>query len=292
MSFWNSTTLKRRAEAEKLIQPWEPARVAHGAYELAMGPEAYLTSSVTPEKKRLNAGDEVVIPPGQFALLLTEEVISMPADSIGFISIKAGVKFRGLVNVSGFHVDPGFSGRLKFSVYNAGSKDIVLLRGDPLFPIWFANLDAPTPDPYAGSHKGQMAIDSQDIMNLHGVMESPAALSKGLAKLRLDYETAFQGAEGRVNAGLASARDHGSNAKQLALVAIASIIAIVVGVGAVLLNQSSQLGELKNSLAASMRANEDTLRRVTELAQSNADLSQRLTRVTPSKESKSNKKIP
>src|SRR5438105_3719883 len=225
MAFWSSEKLKQVLSQGKVIEPFDDTSVKHGAYELSLGPEAFLTSDDDKRKKILADGEQLVIPPGQFGLLLTEEKITIPNNAIGFISIKAGIKFRGLVNVSGFHVDPGFSGRLKFSVYNAGSKDIVLLRGDPLFPIWFANLDAPTPDPYAGSHKGQMAIDSQDIMNLHGVMESPAALSKGLAKLRLDYETAFQGAEGRVNAGLASARDHGSNAKQLALVAIASIIA-------------------------------------------------------------------
>ena len=48
------------------------------------------------------------IPPGQFAFLLTEEVVSVPPDALAFISIRAKTKFRGLVNVSGFHVDPGY----------------------------------------------------------------------------------------------------------------------------------------------------------------------------------------
>ena len=47
----------------------------------------------------------------------------------------------GLVNVSGFHVDPGYKGRLKFAVYNAGGSDIKLTRGDAIFLIWFSELD-------------------------------------------------------------------------------------------------------------------------------------------------------
>jgi hypothetical protein len=39
-------------------------------------------------------------PPGQFALLLSSEKIRIPPDTIGFISIKARIKFRGMVNIS------------------------------------------------------------------------------------------------------------------------------------------------------------------------------------------------
>jgi dCTP deaminase len=47
--------------------------------------------------------------------------------------MKFKIKQRGLVNVSGFHVDPGYSGKLLFSVYNAGPRSIVLTRGEPVF---------------------------------------------------------------------------------------------------------------------------------------------------------------
>jgi dCTP deaminase len=59
----------------------------------------------------------------------------------------------GLVNVSGFHVDPGFRGRLKFSVYNAGSESIILGVGERLFPIWFYELPEENEDEYVGRHQ-------------------------------------------------------------------------------------------------------------------------------------------
>ncbi|HEV2681020.1 MAG TPA: hypothetical protein VGV14_11010 [Rhodanobacter sp.] len=117
------------------------------AYTLHIGNEAYVSpaekapGSRTQTVKRLDEEEAFVIPPGQFAFLLTEERVKVPHDAIALISIKASIKFRGLVNVSGFHVDPGYDGPLIFSVFNAGPSTIHLRRGQPCFLIWYADLD-------------------------------------------------------------------------------------------------------------------------------------------------------
>lgn len=59
---------------------------------------------------------------------------------MGFISVKLVYKKCGLINVSGFHVDPCFKGNLIFSVYNAGPSDILLKKGTPVFMIFFCKL--------------------------------------------------------------------------------------------------------------------------------------------------------
>ena len=104
--FWSSETMK--AQLPGLISPFNPDRVVNCSYELSMGAEAYVTSSGAQTKQTLVIGEQILIPPGQFAQLLTEEIVEMPRDSLGLISIKSRFKLRGLVNVSGFHVDPGF----------------------------------------------------------------------------------------------------------------------------------------------------------------------------------------
>src|SRR6267142_4566780 len=141
MSFWSTEKLlSKRSKLEKLVEPWDNTRVKHGAYELSLGPEAFITTKGTKRRLDLVKDNQVVIPPGQFGLLLTEETVSIPQDAIGFISIRFSIKQRGLVNVSGFHVDPGFTGRLKFAVYNAASQNIVLSYKAPVFMIWFSDL--------------------------------------------------------------------------------------------------------------------------------------------------------
>ena len=68
----------------------------------------------------------------------------MPRDTMAFISMKATVKMSGIVNVSGFHVDPGYKGRLTFALFNAGPSIVRFHRGQPCFLIWYAALDLTT----------------------------------------------------------------------------------------------------------------------------------------------------
>jgi dCTP deaminase len=170
-----------------MIHPFNPERIEHGSYELGLGPEAFVTSDGNDPKLSLGTDEEAIIPPGQFGLLLTEETVHIPDDLIAFISIKASIKFRGLVNVSGFHVDPGFHGRLIFAVYNAGSQPIRLSRGQPVFLIWFSAMDGLNP-PHDGAHQGQNTISSETVMRIQGVVASPAELKRQIDSLRTDYD--------------------------------------------------------------------------------------------------------
>jgi dCTP deaminase len=126
--------------------------------------------------RKLTPGDAFTIPPGQFAFLLTEEIVAVPADALAFISIRAKTKFRGLVNVSGFHVDPGYRGQLTFAVFNAGPVPIHLKRGQAIFLIWYASLDRETAIKKDGAlHTG---IDPELITGIAGELQSFAGLSK------------------------------------------------------------------------------------------------------------------
>ena len=189
MAFWSSEKLAERIELEKLVTPFDSKSIKCAAYELSMGSECFLTSDEDNTKDRLENHDQIAIPPGQFGLLMTEEEVRVPLHAIAFISIKASVKFRGLVNVSGFHVDPGFSGRLKFSVYNAGAQPVVIQRNQRVFLIWFADLDRLTNDGYAGKHKDQNQISSEDVMRIQGKIASPAHLALRLDELEVRFKT-------------------------------------------------------------------------------------------------------
>lgn len=182
MAYWCSRTLRERIPEEKLIVPYDPRRVKHSAYEMGVGREAYITS-VSKERTRVPPGEKIIIPPGQFGLLTTREVVTVPADAIAFISIRAGIKFRGLVNVSGFHVDPGYKGHLKFAVYNAGSQPVVLDQKQPIFMIWFSELDDIDEEPYENKPRGQHIITSDDVTRIQGDVASPAELKKRIDEL-------------------------------------------------------------------------------------------------------------
>ena len=179
-TFWSGETLRERLAP--LIEPFAPERVDCAAYTLSVGPEVYVSPNdqtadpTTVTVRKLAPGDAFTIPPGQFAFLLTEEIVAVPADALAFISIRARTKFRGLVNVSGFHVDPGYRGQLTFAVFNAGPVPIHLKRGQPIFLIWYASLDRETA--FKKDDPVHMGIDPELITGIAGELQSFAGLSK------------------------------------------------------------------------------------------------------------------
>lgn len=187
MAFWSSETVKDRVPAEGLIEPYDPDRVKRGAYELSVGGEAYITSN-TGEKTRLGDGERVIIPPGQFGLLVTKETVAVPSDSMAFLSIKSTTKLQGLVNVSGFHVDPGYKNTLKFAVYNAGPQSILLDQDQPMFLIWYAKFDQVTNDLYEPRPGLSRHITAEDVKRIAGDVASPAQLKEQLEKLKSEFD--------------------------------------------------------------------------------------------------------
>ncbi|MET3497830.1 dCTP deaminase domain-containing protein [Variovorax boronicumulans] len=191
MTFWSSQTLHQRLA--ELAEPAVPALIDCNAIQLRVGAEVYVTPSVSESKertKRLLAQNEpFLVPAGQFAFLLTEEILKVPVDAMAFISMKATFKLKGLVNVSGFHVDPGWHGPLVFAVFNAGPQPIHLHRGLPLFLIWYADLDAPSED--HKKHSASLVISPGIISNLTGGSDSFVDLSAHLKEevKRLEGDT-------------------------------------------------------------------------------------------------------
>lgn len=159
MSFWSTQTLKQRLP--ELIRDYSEEQLDNAAYDLRLGSEIYISplpddTGETRNKIFLDYGRDIDIPPGRFAFLLTEEIIKIPEDALAFISLKFRKKAKGLVNVSGFHVDPGYSGKLVFTVFNAGGSPVKLERGEKIFSIWYSDLDTADEKPY--SKKGYSGI--------------------------------------------------------------------------------------------------------------------------------------
>ena len=194
MPFWNTDKIRKECQAQGLIIPFRDERALRCAYELGVGPEAFITSK-SEDSTHLPAGSKVSIPPGQFGLLITRETVHVPDTAIAFISIRASIKFKGLVNVSGFHVDPGFRGQLKFAVYNAGSTTIDLDQDERAFMIWFADLSAASPDPYPPVAASTSVITSVDTGRLRGQVASPAELKQQMEDMKAELKEKIHAVE-------------------------------------------------------------------------------------------------
>lgn len=186
MAFWSGETLEQRLPT--LVQPFDEENVDCAAYTLHVGNEFY----VSPDRKMpspqrhtvqsLEHEEAFTIPPGQFAFLVTEESVRVPDDAIAFISIKARLKFNGLIDISGFHVDPGYHGRLLFSVLNAGPRPIHLRHNQPVFLIWYADLDRVTER--KKKSRGYEQIEPSIVNGISGEILSLQSLSREIDSLQ------------------------------------------------------------------------------------------------------------
>ncbi len=194
MPFWSGEKLGERLPT--LIEPFEEEAIDCAAYTLHVGYEVY----VSPDKRisdpnrhskqNLSRGQSFTIPPGQFGFVMTTETVTVPDDALAFISIKARIKYGGLINISGFHVDPGYKGQLMFSVLNVGPKPLHLEQGQPLFLIWFADLDRVT-----ASKKGKIGLNGIEpsfVNSISGEILSLQSLSDGYWELKRHLDSQIQ----------------------------------------------------------------------------------------------------
>jgi dCTP deaminase len=111
--------------------------------------------------------------PGQFAYLITKERINLPNRTIGFINVNTGTKIKGLINISGFHVDPGYHGKLIFTVFNASPQTITLYEGQPIFRLWLSDFDGVGGE----SDTSYDSLPKELVDRLYGTYPSPFALA-------------------------------------------------------------------------------------------------------------------
>jgi dCTP deaminase len=132
----------RRDDFFPVVNHFDEKNLKEACYDLRIGDEVFLSEKRVP--KRLSDRDPyVILPPGQFALIKTFEKVRIPRDIVAFISIRSKLKFQGLINISGFHVDPTYEGHLIFSVQNVGPNDIRLEFRQPAFMIMWSQLSMP-----------------------------------------------------------------------------------------------------------------------------------------------------
>jgi dCTP deaminase len=184
MAFWSSQRIEKNLRL--LTDDPDPDMIDCNALTLRVGDEIYTTPGLDQPaphlhtKTQLQPDQSFPIPPGRFAFLVTKETITIPKDVMGFISIKVTYKLKGLVNVSGFHVDPGWKGTLIFTVFNAGPATIHLQQGLPLFLLWIADLDEETVK--YRTKPSEKGIPPAIINSITGVADSIYAVERRMSE--------------------------------------------------------------------------------------------------------------
>ncbi|MFH1554746.1 MAG: deoxycytidine triphosphate deaminase [Pseudomonadota bacterium] len=182
MTFWSGEKLLQN---KSVVDNFDENRVDANAYNLSMGNCYFRTTDGNNPSPTsvLKESESVFIPPGQFAFLLSKETVNVPRGAMAFISMRTGIKFQGLINVSGFHVDPGYSGKLIYAVFNASPSPVQITEGAAIFKIWFSDLDQISSEKFSFSGKAQNTIGNELVKGMSREIYSLQSLSDKIRDL-------------------------------------------------------------------------------------------------------------
>jgi dCTP deaminase len=124
---------------------------------------------------------------GETVVIETHEFLSVPRTVAGIGFPPATVSRDGLLMTNPGHVDPGYSGRLKFTVINLGKKPIELAGGKPICTLLFFSIEAPdhaydqldnTQKPTSPSDRALLSRLSKDFLSFNDRIKE--SVSSGL----------------------------------------------------------------------------------------------------------------
>ncbi len=120
--------------------------------------------------------DEIYIPegeafflhPGELALAVTHESVTLPADIVGWLDGRSSLARLGLmVHVTAHRIDPGWSGRIVLEFINSGKLPLALRPQMKIGALNFEKLTAPAAKPYNArgdaKYKGQQGAVASRI---------------------------------------------------------------------------------------------------------------------------------
>ncbi|QYJ99128.1 dCTP deaminase [Shewanella alkalitolerans] len=116
--------------------------------------------------------DKIVIPegeafflhPGELALAVTHESLTLPADIVGWLDGRSSLARLGLmVHVTAHRIDPGWQGKIVLEFYNSGKLPLALKPMMTIGALNFERLSSPVARPY-NKRKSAKYRDQQEAV--------------------------------------------------------------------------------------------------------------------------------
>ena len=157
-------TIRKMLEEKTLyISPLEPEQIQPASVDIRLGDtfgivEDSSNGILTLEKEisyKTIQTDTYILLPGQFVLATTMEFFALPNDLTAFVEGRSSLGRLGLFIQNAGWVDPGFQGEITLELFNANRCAIELRAGRRIGQLVFAQMDAPTENPYNGKYQGQ-----------------------------------------------------------------------------------------------------------------------------------------
>ena len=135
------------------------------------GPKAEVQkalNSVMSDEIVLEGDQPFILHPGELALAMTLESLTLPADIVGWLDGRSSLARLGLmVHVTAHRIDPGWSGNIVLEFINAGKLPLALRAGMQIGALNFETLSSAAQKPYNkranAKYKDQNGADASRI---------------------------------------------------------------------------------------------------------------------------------
>lgn len=124
------------------IEPFVPKNLHAVSIDLTLNGTIVIAGG---DRMTVARGKKFILEPGQAISASTIESIDLPRDYVGRAGAAACLSARGVIASSGLQIEPGFKGRLNFSLFNAGAEPFGLRAHDRVLGLEIFRLGA-TPD--------------------------------------------------------------------------------------------------------------------------------------------------
>lgn len=205
-------------EGEMVIEPFTENHLEPASIDLSLGHEAFLASG--DDKIILEEGSVLTLPPGEMALILTRERLSLGLQHTATIGLRSKFARKGIDLLAGPQVDPGFEGPLHIVLINLSPSQQVIEFGEAFLTLEIHRLSTEASKRYSGDYQSQTTITAQEIRDLkkgEGIALSEAV--KAMRTIAQDVD-ALEKSVSRLT----------RNVDRYMQIFVATIVALVVGV--------------------------------------------------------------
>ncbi|MCG9755147.1 dCTP deaminase [Shewanella insulae] len=131
------------------------------------GPKAEVQAAldrVMSDKIVIPEGEAFFLHPGELALAVTHESLTLPADIVGWLDGRSSLARLGLmVHVTAHRIDPGWQGKIVLEFYNSGKLPLALKPMMTIGALNFERLSSPVARPY-NKRKSAKYKDQQEAL--------------------------------------------------------------------------------------------------------------------------------
>lgn len=135
--------LKDMVQAGNVIENGNVANCGSIKYDFVLSDEILKADFGSPRRMSDLTSVErkdAIIQPGEVVYVLTKEKINIPCNMYMTLSANRGMSEYGILTLGGFAVDPGYSGRLMFGLYNYSSTPFTIIPETKLVGAVFFEL--------------------------------------------------------------------------------------------------------------------------------------------------------